>query len=107
MLPGALADLPPLTGQGRILVINGVDSPPDLHLLESFNFNPAELEPITSMHFAATEESWTPPALPLELEDVPGKQRNTRDIVKIKKRKAVYDKAQATRDEFFAGGFDG
>lgn len=96
-----------IIGEGRILVINGVDSPPDLHLLDSFNFNPDELSPITSMHFAATEESWSPPALPLDVEDAATKVKNTRDIVKIRKRKAVYDKAKETRDEFFAGGYDG
>lgn len=60
------------------------------------------------MHFAATEEAWAPPALPLDLaEATAGKAKNTRDVIKIKKRKAVYDKAKETRDEYFNGGFDG
>lgn len=88
------------------MVINGVDSPPDLHFMSSFNFAPSQREPIRSLHFAATQESWAPADLPLEIED-PAQVRNSRDWSKVKKRKALYDKLNETRQEFFDGGFDG
>lgn len=114
MVVGAAVDR--MGGEGRILVINDFDSPPDLHLLDSFNFSPSDLSPITSIHWAATEESYTPPDLPLELTEVvedvnglekAGKQRNNREMIKLKKRKLTYDKTKEAREEFFRGGFDG
>ncbi|GAA5821415.1 hypothetical protein JCM11251_004612 [Rhodosporidiobolus azoricus] len=100
-----------MAGQGRVLVINDADSPPDLHLVESFNFSSSDLSPIASMHWAATEESWTPPDLPLEMEDAPptegGAKRNSREAGKLKKRKATFDKAREAREDFFRGDFDG
>lgn len=112
------------TGEGRIMVINDADSPPDLHLLDSFNFSASALAPIASLHWAATSTTWTPPDLPLELADLdrsdaaagvaqqlpPGTKapkRNSRDVQKLRKRKAAFDKAKEARDEYFAGGFDG
>ncbi|GAA5998371.1 tRNA 1-methyladenosine methyltransferase subunit GCD10 [Rhodotorula paludigena] len=111
-------------GEGRIMVINDADSPPDLHLLDSFNFSASALAPIASLHWAATSTTWTPPDLPLELADLdrsdaaagvaqqlpPGTKapkRNSRDVQKLRKRKAAFDKAKEARDEYFAGGFDG
>ncbi|BGO90082.1 hypothetical protein NBRC10512_004020 [Rhodotorula toruloides] len=112
-------------GDGRICVINDADSPPDLHLLEHFNFSPSDIAPITSIHWAATDESWSPPDLPLELAELDkekereteaakgkGKEgsapkRNTRELHKLRKRKATFQKVQDARDEYFRGGFDG
>lgn len=104
-----LACLLARAGQGQILVINDVDSPPDLHLLDSFNFSPTtDLSPISSIHWAATERDWSPPDLPLELENEDSKKpKNSRDVAKIKRRRGVYEKAKKTREEFFKGGFDG
>ncbi|GAA5985034.1 hypothetical protein JCM5350_003320 [Sporobolomyces pararoseus] len=54
-------------GTGTIMIINDADSPPDLHILESFNFpSTPDLDPIRSIHWAATETDWSPPDLPLE-----------------------------------------
>ncbi|BGP14425.1 tRNA (adenine(58)-N(1))-methyltransferase non-catalytic subunit trm6 [Rhodosporidiobolus nylandii] len=101
-----------MAGQGRILVVNDADSPPDLHLVESFNFSASDLAPVQSVHWAATEESWTPPDLPLEVAETPdptveGGKRNTREASKLRKRRATFDKAKEARDEFFRGDFDG
>ncbi|GAA5979467.1 hypothetical protein JCM11641_005404 [Rhodosporidiobolus odoratus] len=99
-----------MAGQGRITLINDADSPPDLHLLDSFNFSPSDLAPVASLHWAATEESWTPPDLPLELEEVPEgapPKRNSRDNSKLKKRRQTYEKAKEARADFFRGEYDG
>ncbi|GAA5835051.1 hypothetical protein JCM9279_007183 [Rhodotorula babjevae] len=131
-----------MAGQGRIMVVNDADSPPDLHLLDTFNFGAAETSPIASLHWAATDPAWSPPDLPLDLaaadkaaskasaaaaaaaaavvdgEDGEAdkakdkvkeatKRNNSRDVQKLKKRRAAFDKAREARDEFLAGGFDG
>lgn len=88
------------------MVINGKDSPPDLHLLDSFNFDPADTELIRSLNFASTQPSWTIPDLPTEVED-PSTVKNSREWAKLRKRKNQVDRTEATREEFFAGGFDG
>lgn len=109
------------------MIVNDADSPPDLHLLDTFNFSAAETSPIASLHWAATDPAWTPPDLPLEVEDVAqprdgeaegegagagrgkgaAKRNNSRDVQKLRKRRAAFDKAKEARDEFLAGGFDG
>lgn len=101
------------------MLINDVDSPPDLHLLDHFNFPPSHLEPISSLHWAATEESYTLPDLPLETEELETalastsgertkeNSRNSRELAKVKKRKATYDKANEIREDWFRGDFDG
>jgi tRNA (adenine-N(1)-)-methyltransferase non-catalytic subunit len=95
-----------LAGQGVIMAINDADSPPDFHLLESFNFSPSDLAPISSLHWAATEESYIPPDLPLEIPDNTPKSKSTREQAKMKKRRATFDKSQASRDDFLTGDFD-
>ena len=118
------------------MVVNDADSPPDLHLLDTFNFGAAETSPIASLHWAATDPTWSPPDLPLEVGDLAAadkaaaaaavdgpdeqdkgkdkdkvkeaaKRNNSRDVQKLKKRRAAFDKAREARDEFLAGGFDG
>ncbi|GAA5913948.1 tRNA 1-methyladenosine methyltransferase subunit GCD10 [Sporobolomyces salmoneus] len=57
-------------GTGTLMIINDADSPPDLHILETFNFaQTPDLDPIRSIHWAATEPDWTPPDLPLEANE--------------------------------------
>lgn len=77
-----------------------------MHLLESFNFSPDYLEPIISMNWAATERSYIPPDLPLEIPENTPKSKSIREQSKVKKRKVAFDKMQQTREEFFKGGFD-
>lgn len=100
--------------------------------MDSFNFSTSSTDLIESIHWAATEESYIPPDLPLEVDPIilnkaqshtnavasgsvvgnpaTGGIRNSkliREQTKLKKRKFTFDKFQAARDEFFAGGFDG
>jgi tRNA (adenine-N(1)-)-methyltransferase non-catalytic subunit len=95
-----------LIGQGEILIINDADSPPDLHIIESFNFTPEQLAPITSIHWAATLQDYVPPDLPLEIPEGTPKAKSIREQTKIKRRKTLFDKTSDTRASLFAGGFD-
>ncbi|GAA5858279.1 hypothetical protein JCM1840_001127 [Sporobolomyces johnsonii] len=143
MIAGACVER--MGGTGRILVLNDADSPPDLHLVESFNFSPSDLAPIQSIHWAATDPEWSPPDLPLEAEESAllaasaaagsgegtreeqhegddkdeekdkaeakrqrnERNKNSRELGKLKRRKATFEKAREARDEFFRGQFDG
>lgn len=130
------------------MIVNDADSPPDLHLLESFNFSPQDLAPIASLHWAATQESWSPPDLPLGTADTSAEggggerneaampveaattevkkdelaggaattpettapkppRKNNREALKLKKRRATFEKAREAREDFFRGDFDG
>lgn len=129
------------------MIVNDADSPPDLHLLESFNFSPQDLAPIASLHWAATQESWSPPDLPLGTADTGAEggggegtagaegaattevkkdeagaadaatttettapkppRKNNREALKLKKRRATFEKAREAREDFFRGDFDG
>lgn len=115
------------------MVVNDADSPPDLHVLDSFNFSPADLAPIASLHWAATRPDWSPPDLPLgetpaetdppaaaEADESAAEatattaptgpkppRRNNRESMKLKKRRATFEKAREARDDFFRGEFDG
>lgn len=88
------------------MVINDADSPPDLHIIDSFNFSPALLAPITSIHWAATESSYIPPDLPMELQEGTPKSKSIREQTKVKRRKVLFDKTQEARADFFRGEFD-
>ncbi|GAA5929626.1 tRNA 1-methyladenosine methyltransferase subunit GCD10 [Sporobolomyces koalae] len=130
-------------GTGTLMIVNDADSPPDLHLLESFNFAATpDLDPIQTVHWAATEPAWTPPDLPLETGDAladqpaqiaPGtlkveadaeamseeekerelkrlrnlRNKNQRELNKIRRRKSTFDKAKLARQEYFNGEYDG
>jgi tRNA (adenine-N(1)-)-methyltransferase non-catalytic subunit len=119
------------------MIINDADSPPDLHILETFNFpSTPDLDPIHSVHWAATEVDWSPPDLPLETMDQPeeavveakaeivedGKteeekerefkrlrnlrNKAQRELNKLRKRKGTFEKAKRAREEFFKGEYD-
>lgn len=104
------AALERMAGEGRLTVLNDADSPPDVHLLEAFNFNDRALEPLQSLNWAATRPEWTPPELPLEMtrpeEGEVNRNKLSRDMGKLRKRKATFDKAQAERADFFRGQYD-
>lgn len=95
-------------GDGKLLVINDFDSPPDLHLSEHFNFLPSALDPVISIHWAATDPAYVAPELPMELEPIEegGQKKNSREAAKLKKRKATFEKSQEAREELFDGGWD-
>ena len=102
-------------GQGRVLVVSDIDSPPDLHVTEAFNFNPKAMVPLASLNWAATVPGWIPSDLPLEVEvgggggaaEAPSKNKLQREAAKLRKRKAALDKANADREDFFRGQYDG
>lgn len=109
-----------MAGQGRVMLISDIDSPPDVHLTEAFNFNQAALKPLASLNWAATQPEWAPSDLPLELEvaagagagagaggEAPSKNKLQREAAKLKKRKLALEQANAEREDFFRGQYDG
>ena len=94
------------TGKGQILIINDADSPPDLHMMDNFNFTASQTSPITSIHWAATQASYVPPVLPLEIAENTPKSKNVREQAKVKRRKELFEKSQQAREDYLNGGFD-
>ncbi|KAM0788425.1 hypothetical protein ACM66B_001561 [Microbotryomycetes sp. NB124-2] len=109
------AALERMAGQGRIFVVNDTDSPPDLHIMDTFNFSAEEMAPISSIHWAATEDSWSLPPLPSVEEPESAapapadgtKARATKETQRLRKRRAQFQKVIDARDDFFTGEFDG
>ncbi|CDZ97008.1 tRNA(1-methyladenosine) methyltransferase, subunit GCD10 [Phaffia rhodozyma] len=98
-------------GKGRILTITDTDSPPSLNILQAQMNFPEEMlaETTCSLNWMTVEESWTPP----DDLDTPlikaaekghvGGGKNTR----IKKKRSARDELLKTREELFAGEWDG
>ena len=104
--PAVVVTINLTTGKGQILVINDADSPPDLHLMDNFNFSPLQTSIIASIHWAATQATYTPPDLPLEIEENTPKAKNVREQAKVKRRKELYDKSREAREAYLIGDFD-
>ncbi|KAK4051812.1 tRNA (adenine(58)-N(1))-methyltransferase non-catalytic subunit trm6 [Microbotryomycetes sp. JL201] len=104
-----------MAGQGRIFVVSDTDSPPDLHIMDAFNFSAEYTAPISSIHWAASEESWSLPPLPSAEECAEGviastdgsKPKVSKEAQRLRKRRAQFQKVMDQRDDFFAGEFDG
>ena len=74
--------------------------------MDNFNFNAQQTSTITSIHWAATQSTYTPPMLPLEIAENTAKSKNLREQAKVKRRKELFDKSREAREEYLNGGFD-
>ncbi|KZV70983.1 Gcd10p-domain-containing protein [Peniophora sp. CONT] len=94
-----------LGGEGRLITICDVDSPPAYPAMSQMNFSKEFTSVMASLNWATAEEEYTPVALlpdPAQ-DDI----RSDKHKVRMSKRKAVSDALAATRDELFAGEFAG
>lgn len=95
------------------MLVSDIDSPPDVHLAEAFNFNEQALRPLASLNWAATVPGWGPSDLPVEVEGAgagaegASKNKLQREAAKLRKRKAALEQANADREDFFRGQYDG
>ncbi|KAF9270671.1 Gcd10p-domain-containing protein [Marasmius fiardii PR-910] len=95
-----------LGGDGRLLTICDTDSPPAYPVMANMNFKPNEVSPVlVSLNWATVQEEYTPIMAPSELS--PEEIRSDRQKSRLKKRKLVSDALTRTREELFAGEFDG
>ncbi|KAJ2914755.1 hypothetical protein MD484_g5651, partial [Candolleomyces efflorescens] len=94
-----------LGGEGRLLAICDTESPPAFPVLQQMNFEPQITKALTSLNWATAQESHNPLVPPSELAE--GEVRSERQKSRLKKRKAINDILENTRQELFAGEFDG
>ncbi|KAI3622705.1 eukaryotic translation initiation factor 3 62 kda subunit [Moniliophthora roreri] len=94
-----------LGGEGRLLTICDTDSPPAYPVMANFNFRPEQTSIMTSLNWATAQEEYTPIMAPTE---VPSAEiKSERQKSRLKKRKLVSDALMRTREELFAGEFEG
>ncbi|KAL0581062.1 tRNA (adenine(58)-N(1))-methyltransferase non-catalytic subunit trm6 [Marasmius crinis-equi] len=95
-----------LGGEGRLLTICDTDSPPAYPVMANMNFKPNEVSSVlVSLNWATAQEEYNPIMAPSEL--APEEIRSDRQKSRLKKRKLVSDALHKTREELFAGEFDG
>ncbi|KAI0033977.1 Gcd10p-domain-containing protein [Vararia minispora EC-137] len=95
-----------LGGDGRLLTICDVDSPPAYPVMTQMNFPQHIVVPIlASLNWATAEEDYTPVAL---LPD-PAQEsiKSDKHRVRMNKRKATSNLLASARQELFVGGFEG
>ncbi|KAG7099670.1 hypothetical protein E1B28_001495 [Marasmius oreades] len=95
-----------LRGEGCLLTICDTDSPPAYPVLANMNFKPNEVSSVlVSLNWATAQEEYTPIMAPSDL--TPEEIRSDRQKSRLKKRKLISDALAKTREELFAGEFDG
>ncbi|KAI0778806.1 Gcd10p-domain-containing protein [Trametes elegans] len=95
-----------LGGQGRLITICDVDSPPAYPVMVQMNFRKEAVTPImASLNWATADEEYTP--IIASTEPPAGKFKSEGQRARINKRKVASDALMQTREELFAGEFDG
>ncbi|KAI0714889.1 Gcd10p-domain-containing protein [Earliella scabrosa] len=94
-----------LGGQGRLLTICDVDSPPAYPVMVHMNFRKEVIAPMSSLNWATADEEYTP--IIASSEPPSGKFKSDGQRARLNKRKVASDALMQTRDELFAGEFDG
>ncbi|OJA19138.1 hypothetical protein AZE42_02144 [Rhizopogon vesiculosus] len=93
-----------LGGEGRLISICDVDSPPAYPVMTLMNFRKDVVTKIhSSLNWATAQEDYTP-ALPQELSSEAGK--SDRHRIRLDKRKIAADTLTNAREELFAGEYD-
>ncbi|KIM88856.1 hypothetical protein PILCRDRAFT_813845 [Piloderma croceum F 1598] len=92
-------------GEGRLLTICDVDSPPAYPVMTNMNFKKHIFaSALSSLNWATVQEDYTPVMAPTEPSD--GQFHSDRQKSRLNKRKAVSESLTNTREELFAGEFD-
>ena len=111
-----------MTGQGRLITICDVDSPPAYPVMVQMNFRKEAVTPImASLNWATADEEYTPSmsgqltsahrsdGFPVIASTEPpaGKFKSDGQRARINKRKVASDALMQTREDLFAGEFEG
>jgi len=95
-----------LGGNGRLITICDVDSPPAYPVMTQMNF-PKELtaDVLSSLNWATADEAYTP--LVLSTEPASGSYGSEKHKTRLSKRKTASDMLFSVREELFSGEFEG
>ncbi|KAH9897769.1 Gcd10p-domain-containing protein [Cubamyces lactineus] len=95
-----------LGGQGRLITICDVDSPPAYPVMVQMNFRKEVITPVmSSLNWATADEEYTP--IIASTEPPAGKFKSDGQRARLNKRKVASDALMQTREELFSGEFDG
>ncbi|KAI0368838.1 Gcd10p-domain-containing protein [Pilatotrama ljubarskyi] len=95
-----------LGGQGRLITICDVDSPPAYPVMVQMNFRKEVVTPtMASLNWATADEEYTP--IIASTEPPAGKFKSDGQRARLNKRKVASDALMQTREELFSGEFEG
>lgn len=94
-----------LGGNGRLLTICDVDSPPAYPVTVHMNFRKEYADKLSSLNWATADEEYAP--IVASPEPPTGKFKSEAQKQRSNKRKVVAESLSQTREELFAGEFDG
>ncbi|KAL4253561.1 tRNA (adenine(58)-N(1))-methyltransferase non-catalytic subunit TRM6 [Abortiporus biennis] len=94
-----------LGGRGRLITICDVESPPAYPCVTHMNFKKETTALLSSLNWATADEEYTPIVPPSE--PASGKYRSDAQKSRMNKRKMLNTALNKTREELFAGEFDG
>ncbi|PPR01928.1 hypothetical protein CVT24_001267 [Panaeolus cyanescens] len=91
-------------GEGTLITICSIDSPPAYPVLAQMNFPSPITDVMKTLNWATAEEDYTPIMPPTEYPDDDAKSERHKH--RLNKRKAISDLLSKTRDDLFSGEFD-
>ncbi|KAK7695050.1 hypothetical protein QCA50_002239 [Cerrena zonata] len=94
-----------LGGNGRLITLCDVESPPAYPALTQMNFDKKLTSIMSSLNWATADEDYTPVLTLIDTQSGPAKSESQRS--RQNKRKAMANALTETREELFAGEFDG
>ncbi|RPD57093.1 Gcd10p-domain-containing protein [Lentinus tigrinus ALCF2SS1-6] len=94
-----------LGGNGRLITICDIDSPPAYPVMVHMNFRKEATSVMSSLNWATADEEYTP--IMASTEPPSGKFKSDGQRNRLNKRKVASDALMQTREELFAGEFDG
>ncbi|KAI9057742.1 Gcd10p-domain-containing protein [Trametes sanguinea] len=95
-----------LGGQGRLLTICDIESPPAYPVMVQMNFRKEAVAPVlSSLNWATADEEYTP--IIASTEPPAGKFKSDGQRARLNKRKVASDALMQTREDLFAGEFEG
>ncbi|KAH9932031.1 Gcd10p-domain-containing protein [Epithele typhae] len=93
-----------LGGQGRLITVCDVDSPPAYPVMVQMNFRKEMTAIMSSLNWATADEEYTP--VFASSEPPSGKFKSDGQRTRLTKRKITADALVSTREELFAGEFE-
>ncbi|KAJ3011692.1 hypothetical protein NUW54_g2085 [Trametes sanguinea] len=95
-----------LGGQGRLLTICDIESPPAYPVMVQMNFRKEAVAPVlSSLNWATADEEYTP--IIASTDPPAGKFKSDGQRARLNKRKVASDALMQTREDLFAGEFEG
>ncbi|KAJ8702169.1 tRNA (adenine(58)-N(1))-methyltransferase non-catalytic subunit trm6 [Pleurotus ostreatus] len=91
-------------GQGRVLTICDVETPPAYPVMTQMNFPPEFKSIMASLNWATCQEDYTPIISTWDVEE--DQIRSDKQRIRVNKRRAASDFLQSTREDLFAGEFE-